>query len=70
MKFTYTHKHQRHYVNYVNCISFGVLIITEQIPVASRSEERVFGRWLDGIVGSNLAGWKVFCLLRVLRVVR
>jgi len=36
-------------------LCFGVLII-EQIPVASRSEERVFGRWLDGIVGSNLAG--------------
>ena len=56
MKFTCSHKDQRHYVNYVNYITFGVLIITEQIPVAALPEEWVFGHWLDGIVGSNLEG--------------
>jgi hypothetical protein len=55
MKFKYSHKDQKNSVNYTNCISFGVVIITEWVPVAARSEW-VFGRSLAGIADSNLAG--------------
>ena len=38
------------------------------VPVAERSEERVYGRSLAGIAGSNPAEGKDGCLLRVLCV--
>jgi hypothetical protein len=48
MKFKDRHKDLQYCVNYINCISFGVLIITEQISVAARSKDWVFGRSLLG----------------------
>jgi hypothetical protein len=37
--------------------------ISEPVPVAERSKERIFGRSLTGIAGLNTAGGMDVCLL-------